>query len=147
MTEKQEMANQQRADRIKSILLENHTYEEMERRTGISKSTLVRIATNKTDPKATDLEKIAQATGKSMDWICFGDILEIKRNAQKEFAEALDGGDSETTDAHNFIIWNLRTLTKRDIQTVSKIVDALSNHNYMTQKGKRDMAWLLDKEE
>ncbi|EHG1911016.1 helix-turn-helix transcriptional regulator, partial [Salmonella enterica subsp. enterica serovar Enteritidis] len=53
------MSKEIRAERIKNVILENSTYEELAEKTGISVSTLVRIASGKTEPKFSDIIKIA----------------------------------------------------------------------------------------
>ncbi|HHY0813580.1 TPA: helix-turn-helix domain-containing protein, partial [Klebsiella pneumoniae] len=57
------MADKQRAERIKKVILEHSTYEELAEKTGISVSTLVRIASGKTEPKFSDIIQIAKITG------------------------------------------------------------------------------------
>ncbi|EDK4789787.1 XRE family transcriptional regulator, partial [Salmonella enterica] len=49
------MSKEIRAERIKNVILENSTYEELAEKTGISVSTLVRIASGKTEPKFSDI--------------------------------------------------------------------------------------------
>lgn len=75
------MSKEIRAERIKNVILENSTYEELAEKTGISVSTLVRIATAKTEPKFSDIIKIAMVTGVDLNELAHGDIVNIKENA------------------------------------------------------------------
>lgn len=75
------MSKEIRAERIKNVILENSTYEELAEKTGISVSTLVRIASGKTEPKFSDIIKIAMVTGVDLNELAHGDIVNIKEDA------------------------------------------------------------------
>ncbi|WP_199832258.1 helix-turn-helix domain-containing protein [Salmonella enterica] len=111
-----------RAERIKNVILENSTYEELAEKTGISVSTLVRIASGKTEPKFSDIIKIAMVTGVDLNELAHGDIVNIKEDAMLKNDEQND----EVVKAHNFIVWNISSLDKKDILSISRIVYALS---------------------
>ncbi|HFE0786610.1 TPA: helix-turn-helix domain-containing protein [Escherichia coli] len=113
------MSKEIRAERIKNVILENSTYEELAEKTGISVSTLVRIASGKTEPKFSDIIKIAMVTGVDLNELAHGDIKEdamLKNDEQND----------EVVKAHNFIVWNISSLDKKDILSISRIVYALS---------------------
>ena len=116
------MADKQRAERIKKVILEHSTYEELAEKTGISVSTLVRIASGKTEPKFSDIIKIAMVTGVDLNELAHGDIVNIKEDAMLKNDEQND----EVVKAHNFIVWNISSLDKKDILSISRIVYALS---------------------
>ncbi len=116
------MSKEIRAERIKNVILENSTYEELAEKTGISVSTLVRIASGKTEPKFSDIIKIAMVTGIDLNELAHGDIVNIKEDAMLKNDEQND----EVVKAHNFIVWNISSLDKKDILSISRIVYALS---------------------
>ncbi|EPC9056593.1 helix-turn-helix domain-containing protein [Escherichia coli] len=116
------MSKEIRAERIKNVILENSTYEELAEKTGISVSTLVRIASSKTEPKFSDIIKIAMVTGVDLNELAHGDIVNIKEDAMLKNDEQND----EVVKAHNFIVWNISSLDKKDILSISRIVYALS---------------------
>lgn len=116
------MSKEIRAERIKNVILENSTYEELAEKTGISVSTLVRIASGKTEPKFSDIIKIAMVTGVDLNELAHGDIVNIKEDAMLKNDEQND----EIVKAHNFIVWNISSLDKKDILSISRIVYALS---------------------
>lgn len=116
------MGKEIRAERIKNVILENSTYEELAEKTGISVSTLVRIASGKTEPKFSDIIKIAMVTGVDLNELAHGDIVNIKEDAMLKNDEQND----EVVKAHNFIVWNISSLDKKDILSVSRMVYALS---------------------
>ncbi|EID8088734.1 helix-turn-helix transcriptional regulator [Escherichia coli] len=116
------MSKEIRAERIKNVILENSTYEELAEKTGISVSTLVRIASGKTEPKFSDIIKIAMVTGVDLNELAHGDIVNIKEDAMLKNDKQNDG----VVKAHNFIVWNISSLDKKDILSISRIVYALS---------------------
>lgn len=116
------MGKEIRAERIKNVILENSTYEELAEKTGISVSTLVRIASGKTEPKFSDIIKIAMVTGVDLNELAHGDIVNIKEDAMLKNDEQND----EVVKAHNFIVWNISSLDKKDILSISRMVYALS---------------------
>ena len=75
------MADKQRAERIKKVILEHSTYEELAEKTGISVSTLVRIASGKTEPKFSDIIQIAKITGADLNTLAYGYALDVKEEA------------------------------------------------------------------
>ncbi|MCL3973594.1 helix-turn-helix transcriptional regulator [Escherichia coli] len=131
------MSKEIRAERIKNVILENSTYEELAEKTGISVSTLVRIASGKTEPKFSDIIKIAMVTGVDLNELAHGDIVNIKEDAMLKNDEQND----EVVKAHNFIVWNISSLDKKDILSISRIVYALStlkkSPNYLIMHNKR----------
>lgn len=129
------MADKQRAERIKKVILEHSTYEELAEKTGISVSTLVRIASGKTEPKFSDIIQIAKITGADLNTLAYGYALDVKEEAtERKLITSADGcTDEETTNAHNFIVWNIRTLDKQDILALARQVSALSSYTYSTK--------------
>ncbi|XIZ74203.1 helix-turn-helix domain-containing protein (plasmid) [Escherichia coli] len=125
------MSKEIRAERIKNVILENSTYEELAEKTGISVSTLVRIASGKTEPKFSDIIKIAMVTGVDLNELAHGDIVNIKEDAMLKNDEQND----EVVKAHNFIVWNISSLDKKDILSISRIVYALSTLKKALIKG------------
>ncbi|WP_064755193.1 helix-turn-helix transcriptional regulator [Escherichia coli] len=85
-------------------------------------STLVRIASGKTEPKFSDIIKIAMVTGVDLNELAHGDIVNIKEDAMIKN----DGQNDEVVKAHNFIVWNISSLDKKDILAISRMVYALS---------------------
>lgn len=116
------MSKETRAERIKKAILNTSTYEDISDKTGISVSTLVRIASGKTEPKFSDIIQIAKVTGVDLNEIAYGTYIDIKKDAVVEN----NNEDSDVVDAHNFIVWNLSSLDKRDILSMSRLVYALS---------------------
>ncbi|EDJ2571174.1 helix-turn-helix domain-containing protein [Escherichia coli] len=116
------MSKEIRAERIQNVILENSTYEELAEKTGINVRTLVRIATAKTEPKFSDIIKIAMVTGVDLNELAHGDIVNIKEDAMLKNDEQND----EVVKAHNFIVWNISSLDKKDILSISRMVYALS---------------------
>lgn len=116
------MSKEIKAKRIKKVILEHSTYEELAEKTGISVSTLVRIASGKTEPKFSDIIKIAMVTGVDLNELAHGDIVNIKEDAMIKN----DGQNDEVVKAHNFIVWNISSLDKKDILAISRMVYALS---------------------
>jgi transcriptional regulator with XRE-family HTH domain len=131
------MGKEIRAERIKNVILENSTYEELAEKTGISVSTLVRIASGKAEPKFSDIIKIAMVTGVDLNELAHGDIVNIKEDAMLKNDEQND----EVVKAHNFIVWNISSLDKKDILSISRMVYALStlkkSPNYLIMHNKR----------
>lgn len=67
------MSKEIKAKRIKKVILEHSTYEELAEKTGISVRTLVRIASGKTEPKFSDIIKIAMVTGVDLNELAHGE--------------------------------------------------------------------------
>ncbi|EAZ9485330.1 TPA: helix-turn-helix domain-containing protein [Escherichia coli] len=116
------MSKEIRAKRIKNAILNASTYEEVSNKTGISVSTLVRISSGKTEPKFSDIIRIARVTGVDLNELAHGDIINIKKDAMLKN----DEGNDEVVDAHNFIVWNISSLDKNDILSISRMVYAFS---------------------
>ncbi|EAO7011060.1 helix-turn-helix domain-containing protein [Escherichia coli] len=116
------MSKETRAERIKKAILNTSTYEDISDKTGISVSTLVRISSGKTEPKFSDIIQIAKVTGVDINEIAYGTVIDIKKDAVVE----KNSEDSDVVDAHNFIIWNLSSLDKKDILSMSRLVYALA---------------------
>ncbi|ECI7833161.1 XRE family transcriptional regulator [Salmonella enterica subsp. enterica] len=116
------MSKEIRAKRIKNAILNASTYEEVSNKTGISVSTLVRISSGKTEPKFSDIIRIARVTGVDLNELAHGDIINIKEDAMLKN----DEGNDEVVDAHNFIVWNISSLDKKDILSISRMVYAFS---------------------
>lgn len=75
-----------KTERFHSAIKENGGYEEISKKTGISVSTLVRIAKGKTEPKLKDAIAICEATNTKLNYIVYG---EKKNNLIDEGAEEL----------------------------------------------------------
>lgn len=60
------------AERIKQSILQNFTYDDIENETGISVSTLKRLASGDREPKVIEIRQIAKATGRNPVWLAFG---------------------------------------------------------------------------
>ncbi|EBU7277110.1 XRE family transcriptional regulator [Salmonella enterica subsp. enterica serovar Heidelberg] len=116
------MSKEIRAKRIKNAILNSSTYEDVSNKTGISVSTLVRISSGKTEPKFSDIIKIARVTGVDLNELAHGDIVNIKKDAMLKNGEKND----EVVEAHNFIVWNISSLDKKDILSISRMVYAFS---------------------
>ncbi|EPC5857655.1 helix-turn-helix domain-containing protein, partial [Escherichia coli] len=61
------------AERIRLSIIQNFTYDDIENETGISVSTLKRLASGEREPKLIEIRKIAKATGKNPVWLAFGE--------------------------------------------------------------------------
>ncbi|EFA2897240.1 helix-turn-helix transcriptional regulator [Escherichia coli] len=124
------MSKEIRANRIKNAILNASTYEEVSNKTGISVSTLVRISSGKTEPKFSDIIRIARVTGVDLNELAHGDIINIKKDAMLKN----DEGNDEVVDAHNFIVWNISSLDKKDILSISRMVYAFSTLKKISPK-------------
>ncbi|MBY7781098.1 helix-turn-helix domain-containing protein [Vibrio furnissii] len=62
-----------KTERFHTAIKENGGYEEISQKTGISVSTLVRIAKGKSEPKLKDAVAIAEATNTSLNYIVYGE--------------------------------------------------------------------------
>ncbi|ENI4576286.1 helix-turn-helix transcriptional regulator [Salmonella enterica] len=124
------MSKEIRAKRIKNAILNASTYEEVSNKTGISVSTLVRISSGKTEPKFSDIIRIARVTGVDLNELAHGDIINIKKDAILKS----DEGNDEVVDAHNFIVWNISSLDKNDILSISRMVYAFSTLKKISPK-------------
>ncbi|EKI1727867.1 helix-turn-helix transcriptional regulator [Salmonella enterica] len=124
------MSKEIRAKRIKNAILNASTYEEVSNKTGISVSTLVRISSGKTEPKFSDIIRIARVTGVDLNELAHGDIINIKKDAMLKN----DEGNDEVVDAHNFIVWNISSLDKKDILSISRMVYAFSTLKKISPK-------------
>lgn len=135
------MADSKRAERLRKAILEHGTYEEVADKTGINVRTLVRIATAKTEPKFSDVIQIAKVTETDLNILAHGDIIHVKEEAtERKLITSADGyTDEETTSAHNFIIWNIRTLDKQDILSLARQVSALSSYSYSARMLERKL--------
>lgn len=60
------------AERIKEAITDNGGYGAISEKTGISQSTLVRMASGKTDPKLKDVMKVAHAANIPLHYIAYG---------------------------------------------------------------------------
>ncbi len=131
------MSKEIRAERIKNVILENSTYEELAEKTGISVSTLVRIASGKTEPKFSDIIKIAMVTGVDLNELAHGDIVNIKEDAMLKN----DKQNDEVVKAHNFIVWNISSLDKKRyiiyIKNSLRTFDFEKKPNYLIMHNKR----------
>lgn len=124
------MSKEIRAERIRKAILDDGTYEEVADKTGINVRTLVRIATAKTEPKFSDIIRIARVTGVDLNELAHGDIINIKEDAMLKN----DEGNDEVVDAHNFIVWNISSLDKKDILSISRMVYAFSTLKKISPK-------------
>ncbi|MHC7902965.1 helix-turn-helix domain-containing protein [Escherichia coli] len=124
------MSKEIRAKRIKNAILNSSTYEDVSNKTGISVSTLVRISSGKTEPKFSDIIKIARVTGVDLNELAHGDIVNIKKDAMLKNGEKND----EVVEAHNFIVWNISSLDKKDILSISRMVYAFSTLKKISPK-------------
>jgi transcriptional regulator with XRE-family HTH domain len=78
-----------KAERLHSAIKEHGGYDEISHITGISVSTLVRIAKGKTEPKLRDVVAISEATNTSLNYIVYG----------KKETSLLDDGADELVKA------------------------------------------------
>ncbi len=61
-------------------------------------------------------------------------MLMLEEATERKLITSADGyTDEETTNAHNFIVWNIRTLEKQDILALARQVSALSSYTYSTK--------------
>lgn len=84
-----------KAERFHAAIKENGGYEEISNKTGISVSTLVRIAKGKTEPKLKDAVSISEVTNTSLNYIVYG---EKKNNFIDNGAEELLKAFSKISD-------------------------------------------------
>lgn len=68
------------AERIKQSILQNFTYDDIENETGISVSTLKRLASGDREPKLIEIRQIAKATGRNPVWLAFGADADADHN-------------------------------------------------------------------
>lgn len=81
------------------------------------------------------LATIDSITGADLNTLAYGYALDVKEEAtERKLITSADGcTDEETTNAHNFIVWNIRTLEKQDILALARQVSALSSYTYSTK--------------
>lgn len=128
--EHQYMADKSRAERFKAAILTTGTYEEVAEKSNVSVSTLVRIASGKTDPKLSDAVSIAKVTGQNLNDLVYGESRELQVEAIKSYVTALNGSDEATDEAYRSIIWKLNSLYKEDIQAINVQIQALSEYRH-----------------
>ena len=87
-----EFSEKDAAERILFLIKENGDYKAVSEKTGISVSTLFRIANNKTSPKLTDIIKIAENTNTTINYIAFGysSEIDVHREAQNGLKRVLN---------------------------------------------------------
>jgi transcriptional regulator with XRE-family HTH domain len=84
------------ASRLQHIITNNGGYQRISDETGISVSTLVRMATGKTSPKLIDIIEIVDKTNSTLSYIAYGfedtkDIDNAIKNGKKQIEEYLKG--------------------------------------------------------
>ncbi|MBD1564466.1 helix-turn-helix domain-containing protein [Vibrio sp. S12_S33] len=131
------MLDPKQIQRFKSAILKRGTYEEVSELTEISVSTLKRICAGKTDPKLSDVIKIAKITNENLNDLVYGETREQQIEAVKSFVSALNGIDEKTDEAYRTIIWQLSGLYKEDIQAISTQVQALKSHREKQRASER----------
>lgn len=83
------------SERLKSIIKEHGGYDKVSEKIGINRQTLIRIATGKTDPKLSQVIKIAELSQYSLDEL----IYEENAPFMKELI-ATERASAKETDIH-----------------------------------------------
>lgn len=109
------------AKRIKESILEYGTYKMVSQKTGISQSTLVRIASGRTEPKFNDVISICKLTNKNIEELAYG-------SGFRRYEDTKNGCPDHIDKAIDNIMWNLNKIDENDILTLSKIVSALNKN-------------------
>ncbi|MFP1883472.1 helix-turn-helix domain-containing protein [Lonsdalea quercina] len=107
------------AMRIKDIILEYGTYKMVSQRTGISQSTLVRIAAGRTEPRFCDVISLCKLTNSNIESLAYG-------SGFRRYEDTKFGGSDEIDKAIDNIMWNLNKLDESDVLLFSKIITALN---------------------
>lgn len=124
------MSSRDRADRYKAAILKRG-YENMASITGISKATLVRIASGKTEPKISQVAVIAAASDTCIEMLYFGYISDQVRSLINSDINSVDGISIRNETLN--IILGLEQLPAEDVRFIEKNVFALKD-SYLKNK-------------
>ncbi|EAA7364339.1 helix-turn-helix transcriptional regulator [Salmonella enterica] len=120
------------AERIKSSILSNFTYDDIENETGISSRTLKRLASGERDPKLSEIRQIAKATGKNPIWLAFGDLnTPLGEHAyilssDKVGVNLPENATLEDAEVKMRVLTAVADMQKEDVVFIEKFVDLLN---------------------
>lgn len=135
------------AERIKQAILQNFTYDDIENETGISVSTLKRLASGDREPKLIEIRQIAKATGRNPVWMAFGadagysvetlsSGMEV-REPQAEYSVLPDNtGDSEVKIR---VIAAIKDMRSEDVVFIERMTELLNLQNTIQNISGRKM--------
>lgn len=126
------------AERIRLSIISSFTYDDIENETGISVSSLKRIASGERDPKLTEIRKIAKATGKNPVWLAFGNIEIVDANLSR--LPNFNNSDSEQEEIKKLLlITDIKDLDNEQLDFVSKIIELVKLKNTIDNLAERKM--------
>ncbi|EPU3916941.1 hypothetical protein ACVWV7_001014 [Aeromonas hydrophila] len=105
----------ERAGRIRKAIVDSSTYEKTESATGINITTLKRIASGKRDVYTKELEAIAAVTKTDVEYLMFGERMEILFKPRNGTAE----------QALHSLSKNINRLSDDEIIFLSKMISGL----------------------
>lgn len=111
------------AKRIKQSILQSLTYDDVENETGISTSTLKRLASGEREPKLRDIKAIAKATGKNPVWLAFGGF---PNTGDSENTHDQPGNISDIELIQTGLITMIKNLDIQDALLIERIVSLLN---------------------
>ena len=118
-------ADKECAERIRQSIIQNFTYDDIENETGISVSTLKRLASGEREPKLIEIRKIAKATGKNPVWLAFGEsTLALSEHYGEDFQ--LKGHNATEAAAKTRLMAAIRDIEPEDIVFLEKFIDLLN---------------------
>lgn len=127
-------ADKECAERIRLSIIQNFTYDDIENETGISVSTLKRLASGEREPKLIEIRQIAKATGKNPVWLAFGEstlpLPEGTGEEIKAFGYGVDfelkGHAASEASAKIRLMAAIRDIDKEDVAFLEKFIDLLN---------------------
>lgn len=127
-------ADKECAERIRQSIIQNFTYDDIENETGISVSTLKRLASGEREPKLIEIRKIAKATGKNPVWLAFGEsTLALSEHYGEDMAAfgygvdfQLKGHSATEAAAKTRLMAAIRDIEPEDIVFLEKFIDLLN---------------------
>lgn len=122
------------AERIRQSIIQNFTYDDIENETGISVSTLKRLASGEREPKLIEIRKIAKATGKNPVWLAFGEsTLPLPEGLGEDMTAfgygvdfKLQGHEAGEAAAKIRLMAAIRDIDKEDVVFLEKFIDLLN---------------------
>ncbi|EHW1679335.1 helix-turn-helix transcriptional regulator [Salmonella enterica] len=127
-------ADKECAERIRLSIIQNFTYDDIENETGISVSTLKRLASGEREPKLIEIRQIAKATGKNPVWLAFGESTLSSPEGVSEDMTAfgygvdfkLQGHAAGEAAAKTRLMAAIRDIDKDDVVFLEKFIDLLN---------------------
>ncbi|HDV9371303.1 TPA: helix-turn-helix transcriptional regulator, partial [Escherichia coli] len=137
------------AERIKQSILQNFTYDDIENETGISVSTLKRLASGDREPKLIEIRQIAKATGRNPVWLAFGndagyeietvsaDMKLVEPTARYEIKGATDSSADHEVKIR--VIAAIKDMRLEDVVFIERMTELLNLQNTIQNISGRKM--------